>query len=103
VFLVFGALTLSWSVVVYIFLPDTPMVARFLNEQDRTKAVERIQENKTGIKNNVWKLAQAVEATLDIKIWLLVLIQLSTNVANGGVQSVGLYMRHGVLLSTIIH
>lgn len=66
------------------------MVARFLNEQDRVKAVERVQENKTGIKNNVWKLPQAVEATLDIKIWLLVLIQLSQNVANGGVQSVSL-------------
>jgi hypothetical protein len=66
------------------------MAARFLGEQDRLKAVERIRENKTGVKNNVWKMAQAVEATLDIKIWLLVIIQLSTNVANGGVQSVSL-------------
>jgi hypothetical protein len=64
------------------------MTAKFLDEQDRIKAVERVAENKTGIKNNVWKLAQAIEATLDVKIWLLVIIQLSTNVANGGVQSV---------------
>lgn len=74
--------------MVYFFLPDTPMAARFLNEQDRIKAVQRVQENKTGIKNNEWKLPQAIEATLDIKIWLLVIIQLTTNVANGGVQSV---------------
>jgi hypothetical protein len=66
------------------------MTARFLGEQDRLKAVGRIRENKTGVKNNVWKMAQAIEATLDIKIWLLVIIQLSTNVANGGVQSVSL-------------
>lgn len=64
------------------------MTARFLKKQDRVKAVERVQENKTGIKNNEWKLAQAIEATTDIKIWLLVIIQMSTNVANGGVQSV---------------
>lgn len=86
----FGSLTLSWSVTVYFFLPDTPMNARFLKEEDRIKAVERVQENKTGIKNNAWKLVQAVEATTDIKIWLLVVIQMSTNVANGGVQSVSL-------------
>lgn len=66
------------------------MAARFLKESDRAKAVERVQENKTGIKNDVWKLSQAIEATTDIKIWLLVLIQMSTNVANGGVQSVSL-------------
>lgn len=76
--------------MIHFFLPDTPMAARFLKESDRAKAVERVQENKTGIKNDVWKLSQAIEATTDIKIWLLVLIQMSTNVANGGVQSVSL-------------
>ena len=64
------------------------MNAKFLNEQDRIKAVKRVAENKTGIKDSTWKLSQAIEATLDIKIWLLVIIQTATNVANGGVQSV---------------
>jgi hypothetical protein len=79
------------------------MTAKFLDEQDRIKAVERVAENKTGIKNNVWKLAQAVKATLDVKIWLLVIIQLSTNVANGGVQSVSFCRMSNVHRETTNH
>lgn len=80
--------------MIYFFLPDTPANARFLSQQDRVKAVTRVAENKTGIKDSIWRLPQAIEATLDIKIWLLVIIQVATNVANGGVQSVSFITRH---------
>lgn len=73
------------------FLPDTPMNARFLSQEDRVKAVERVQENMTGIKNNTWKTSQTIEALLDIKVWLLVLIQLSAQIANGGVHGVRIH------------
>lgn len=89
-FLVFGAITLAWSVMVFFFLPDTPMQARFLAREDRAKAAERVRENMGGTKDNVFKMRQAMEASFDVKIWLLVLIQLATNVANGAVQSVSL-------------
>lgn len=76
--------------MIYFFLPDTPANARFLSQQDRVKAITRVAENKTGMKDSIWRLPQAIEATLDIKIWLLVIIQVATNVANGGVQSVSI-------------
>jgi hypothetical protein len=87
-FLVFGAATVSWSIVVFFFPPDTPLIARFLSEQDRVKAIQRVAQNKTGVKDSTSRLSQAIEATLDIKIWLLVIVQIATKVANGGVQSV---------------
>lgn len=42
----------------------------------------------TGIKNNTWKTAQSLEALLDLKIWLLVAIQIAMQIANGGLQGV---------------
>lgn len=77
-----------WSIAIYFFLPNEPSSARFLTPSDRIKAVDRVQENMTGIKNNTWKWSQSVEALLDVKIWLLVAIQLAQNVANGGLHGV---------------
>ncbi|KAH7371479.1 major facilitator superfamily domain-containing protein [Pyrenochaeta sp. MPI-SDFR-AT-0127] len=86
VFLVFGALTVAWSAAIFFLLPDTQANARFLSKEDRPKAVNRVRENMTGIKNNTWKPSQSLEALLDIKVWLLVIIQIAMQVANGGLQ-----------------
>lgn len=72
----------------YFLLPDTQLNARFLSKDDQTKAVQRVQENMTGIKNNTFKLSQTLEALLDIKVWLLVIIHIAMSVANGGLQGV---------------
>lgn len=87
-FLVFGALTVTWGSVVYFLLPDEPMKARFLPKVERAKAVQRVAENMTGIKNNTIKWGQCLEAFLDIKVWLLVVIQLAGSIGNGGVTNV---------------
>ncbi|KAF2117614.1 major facilitator superfamily domain-containing protein [Lophiotrema nucula] len=101
VFLVFGALTIVWSVAVFFFLPDTPMSAPFLKPEDRFKAILRVQENMTGIKNNTWKRSQSIEALLDIKLWLLFIIQLAQQIANGGVQGFGSIVIKGFGFSTL--
>ena len=90
VFLVFGALTVAWSMFIYFFLPDTPANARFLNREDRAKAIDRVRENMTGIRSDTWKWSQSIEALTDVKIWLLVAVQLSQQIANGGVHGVSL-------------
>lgn len=88
VFLLFGALTMAWSAAIYFFLPNEPSNAKFLDAFDRDKAINRVQENMTGIKNNTWKWSQSIEALLDVKIWLLVAIQVAQNIANGGLHGV---------------
>ena len=88
VFLLFGALTVVWSAGIYFFMPNEPSSARFLSTIDKAKAIDRVHENMTGIKNNTWKWNQAIEALLDVKIWLLVSIQLAQNIANGGLHGV---------------
>ena len=89
VFLVFGALTVLWSIFIYFFLPDTPANARFLKKEDRARALDRVRENMTGIRSDTWKWSQSFEAMTDVKIWLLVILQLSQQIANGGVHGVG--------------
>ncbi|KAJ3549022.1 hypothetical protein NM208_g722 [Fusarium decemcellulare] len=101
VYLIFGAITIIWSLAVFFLLPDTPMKAWFLSEQDRRKAITRVQENMTGIKNDKFKWHQCVEALLDIKTWSLVIVQLCSQIANGGVQGFGSIVVQGFGFSTL--
>lgn len=88
VFLIFGAATVAWSVGIFFLLPDTPMEARFLKEEDRKKAILRVKENMTGIKSDKVKWGQVKEALLDVKSWLIVALQLASNIPNGAVTTV---------------
>ncbi|CAG9948560.1 unnamed protein product [Clonostachys rosea f. rosea IK726] len=87
VFIIFGAITIAWGVILFKLLPDVPSKSWFLTEEERLEAIVRIKENMTGIKSNKVQWYQCHEALLDIKLWLLVLIQLAYNIVNGGVQS----------------
>jgi hypothetical protein len=78
--------------ICYFTIPDSPMTAKFLSEEDRVKAVERVQDNLTGIKSHQVKRYQVIEALLDPKTWFLALFQFAQNVPNGGVGSVSSYM-----------
>jgi hypothetical protein len=59
------------------------MTARFLRDKaDRIKAVERINDNMTGVKSSTWKWGQVKEALLDPKTWFFFFFQLSQTVPN---------------------
>lgn len=84
-YIIFGIVTLLWAAVLFWFLPDTPQTARFLTPEQREKAVDRIRDNQTGMKDNHWKWGQAFEAMTDIKVWLIVLYQLANSIPNGAI------------------
>lgn len=88
IFLIFGGMTVAWSIVILFALPDVPMTAWFLNETDRNKAIIRVDQNMTGMKSNEVKLSQCFECLLDVKSWLIVLIELACVIPNGGVGAV---------------
>jgi hypothetical protein len=60
-----------------------------LNEREKLVAIERIRENKTGIKNNTFKWEQCKEAILDPQIWLLCIIEFVGCLPAGGIQNFG--------------
>lgn len=94
VFLILGAATVAWGIAAFFLLPDTPSTTWFLNKSERSKAVIRVKENLTGIKNDEFKWSQFTEAMLDIKTWLLFSINLAANIPNGAVTSVSLDINH---------
>lgn len=72
------------------------MTAWFLGKEDRVKAIVRVKENMTGIKNDNFQWKQCREALFDSNAWLLVLIQLCANIPNGGIHSVSIALRQSL-------
>ncbi|KAH9897315.1 putative allantoate permease [Xylariomycetidae sp. FL2044] len=83
-FWITGALTVVWACVVGIFLPDSPVRAKFMNEREKAIVVDRLREDQTGVENKTFKREQAIEALLDPKTWLMFLFNVVINVPNGG-------------------
>ncbi|KAK2741384.1 hypothetical protein FQN57_005669 [Myotisia sp. PD_48] len=94
-FLIVGSVSMAWSILAFIFLPDSPMNAFFLTDEEKYHAVRRLAENKTGIVNKQWKWNQALEAVVDPKTWLLFLFNIAINIPNGGLITFGgLIIKH---------
>ncbi|KAL4948856.1 fungal-specific transcription factor domain-containing protein [Aspergillus filifer] len=83
-FLITGSVSTLWSIIAFIYLPDSPMNAFFLTEREKYHTVQRLAENKTGITNRQWKWDQALEAIIDPKTWILFFFNIAINIPNGG-------------------
>lgn len=81
-FLFFCLFTVALGIVLWFFLPNSPMSARWLNERERVIAVERLKSNKNGVKNHHHKKAQVIEALTDYQVWMLVLAVFWHNITN---------------------
>ncbi|KAJ9137957.1 Major facilitator superfamily transporter [Pleurostoma richardsiae] len=82
-FILFGGVTAVWGLSLTYLLPDHPSTARFLNPEQRQKAIIRVAINMTSIKDDNFKMYQLLEGFLDPKMWLLFLIMVSSSLANG--------------------
>ena len=82
-FLILGLLTTIVGISLWWILPDSPINASFLNERQRIIAVERVKDNKTGIKNPEHKREQVWEALTDLKVLLLTGGVFFQNMTNG--------------------
>lgn len=87
-FIIWGAITTAWGVVLLFLLPGSPLTTKFLNEHERTLVINRVKDNGTGIENRAFKWVQFKEAVLDLKTWLLFLFAVTSNSPNGGLTSV---------------
>jgi MFS family permease len=87
-YIILGSGTLLWAIPLFLFLPDSISKAKFLNEKERRLALERVLRAGTGITENArWKLCQAKECLVDPKTWLILSIELFTQIPNGGTHS----------------
>jgi MFS family permease len=76
-FVVLGLVTVVVGVVTAVLLPDTPMKAGWLTEEERVWIVRRVRGNRTGISKTGFRWQHMVELALDPQIWLLTLMTIS--------------------------
>ncbi|TRX95177.1 hypothetical protein FHL15_003869 [Xylaria flabelliformis] len=82
IFLVFGLFTALLGAIFLYWMPDSQLNARFLTENERLMAVERIRVNNQGVGNKHFKWYQCKEALTDPMIWAFVLFALLANIPN---------------------
>ena len=87
-FIIFGLMTFAWSIVVFLFLPDSALKAKWLTPHEREVAHSRPQKKNKSFKTTTWKLSQAVEALKDPKTWMLFFYTAVTSLPNGGYTNV---------------
>jgi MFS family permease len=88
-FLVLGAVTAAYSVLLWTFLPDSPTKARFLNTREKKLAVLRtLEDTSSAMDENDFQMYQVLESLKDPQAWLLVMYTFSVNICNGGITTV---------------
>ena len=81
-------MTVAYAIVIAVFLPDSPVTAKFISERQKAIVIDRIRADQTGVENKTFKKEQMLEAFIDPKTWLAVLFQLWCNIPNGGLTNV---------------
>ncbi|KAF3013722.1 hypothetical protein E8E14_005767 [Neopestalotiopsis sp. 37M] len=79
-FLTLGLVTMALGVLVLLFVPDSPMKAKFLSNGEKIALLEHIKVNQTGIDSRKFHPGQLLEGLLDPGCWgifLLILLQSS--------------------------
>ncbi|KAJ6024376.1 Major facilitator superfamily domain general substrate transporter [Penicillium herquei] len=69
IFLFCGLLTVLYALLIFWFMPDSPMDAKCLNERERVIATERLRANQMGISAHEWRWDHVLETFLDLKTW----------------------------------
>lgn len=86
IFLFFGCLTIATAPFVWWRLENDIPSARFLSENDKAKAIERLRANNTGTGSRDFKLRHVLEVVLEPKTYLFIamtiLLNLGAQVAN---------------------
>lgn len=82
-FIVFATVTIFFSLIAAVVLPNSPMLCRWFSEREKYIAVHRTVENRTGTKNTKFKREQAIEALKDWKTYNMAIFALCNNISNG--------------------
>lgn len=69
IFVFCGLLTVVYSVLVGLLMPDSPMEARYLSERERVIATERLRANQMGVASRTWRWDHVWETMWDLKTW----------------------------------
>ncbi|KAI1459742.1 MFS general substrate transporter [Annulohypoxylon moriforme] len=89
IFMFFGLITIAFSFVMFAFMPDSPVEAKFLDDNDKLIAVERLRMNQMGVISREWRNDHLKEALLDPKSWFWFALMFSISIPSGGISTFG--------------
>lgn len=70
-FVVLGCVTVVIGLCTFFFLPDTPMQARWLTDEEKVVHLKHVSVNQTGIQDREFRIGEIAEALLDPQVYLL--------------------------------
>lgn len=70
-FIVLGLVTIMVGMGAFYIIPDTPVEATFLSDNEKLALLHHVSVNRTGIQNTNYKPSQLIELLLDPQIYLL--------------------------------
>lgn len=73
----------------FFWMPDSPTEAKFLTDDDKVIAIERLRNNQMGIMSREWRYSHFFEALRDIKTWLWVIMIFCISVPSNGISTFG--------------
>ncbi|KAF4626967.1 hypothetical protein G7Y89_g11188 [Cudoniella acicularis] len=86
IFVIEGLVTIFFSILVFIFVPNFPAQDRWLREDDRLKLVARLEadrgDEKKELTNVSWK-----KTIFDYRIWLMTLLFFCADMSAGSISS----------------
>ncbi|GAM85472.1 hypothetical protein ANO11243_034790 [Dothideomycetidae sp. 11243] len=88
-FLLLGAITICWSAVLVIFLPDSPFECKRLTDRERAISLYRLKKNNAGTIHRAFERSQLIEALMDYKLWSAFLIIFLTGVPSSALGTFG--------------
>ncbi|GAB7339551.1 hypothetical protein MBLNU457_6161t1 [Dothideomycetes sp. NU457] len=82
-FVVLGCVTAVIGLLTLWCIPDSPMAAKFLSDDEKAALLNHVSVNQTGIENHRFKVRQVVELLLDPQVWLLSIMTALLSVPSG--------------------
>ncbi|KAI0033575.1 major facilitator superfamily domain-containing protein [Vararia minispora EC-137] len=89
IFLFIGCISLGVAPFVWLILPDSPTKARFLSNDEKIVAVERLRANNQGTESKIWKWSQALEVLIDPKSYMWFAFMFLCALPSGGISAFG--------------
>lgn len=88
-FMIVGAFSSVWAIIIWFVLPDSPLTASFLSREMKVVAVERMRWELIGIENKTIKKEQIREVFTDPKTYFYIVMVFACNLGNGAATGFG--------------
>jgi len=88
-YLIAGAITCLWSIIIFLLFPDSPLSAKGFTDQERALIQRRMQADNAGTLNRRFKLPHVLECLGSVTFWVVNLMSMLTSVVSGPISSFG--------------